>query len=74
MVMRAAGLGPENDGAGEDQRQLQRTDPSSREREYYIRTITASVQLENKIIGHEPQRACRQDELIGDKPPVVMYL
>jgi hypothetical protein len=34
-------------------------------------TITASVQLENKITGHEFQGACRQDELIGGKPPVV---
>jgi hypothetical protein len=33
--------------------------------------ITASVQLENKITGRESQGACRQDELIGGKPPVV---
>jgi hypothetical protein len=33
--------------------------------------MTASVQLENKIIGHESQGACRQDELFGGKPPVV---
>jgi hypothetical protein len=31
----------------------------------YIRAITASVQLENKISGRESQGACRQDELIG---------
>jgi hypothetical protein len=36
-----------------------------------IRTITASVRLENKIIGHESQGICRQDELIGGKPPVI---
>jgi hypothetical protein len=36
--------------------------------------ITSSVQLENKITeitGRESQEACRQDELIGDKPPVI---
>jgi hypothetical protein len=38
------------------------------------RTIPASVQLENKIAGRESQGACRQDELIGGKPPVVKEL
>jgi hypothetical protein len=57
--MSPAGLGPDNDCAGEDQQQL------------YLRTITASVQLENEITGRESQGACRQDELIGGKPPVV---
>jgi hypothetical protein len=33
--------------------------------------MTASVQLENKIVGREFQRACRQAELIGGKPLVV---
>jgi hypothetical protein len=33
--------------------------------------MTVSVQLENKITGRESQRACRQGELIGGKPPVV---
>jgi hypothetical protein len=28
--------------------------------------------LEKKITGRESKRACRQDELIGGKPPVVM--
>jgi hypothetical protein len=37
----------------------------------YMRTITASVQLENKNSGRGSQGACRQDELIGGKPPVV---
>jgi hypothetical protein len=32
---------------------------------------TASVQFENKITGRESQGLCRQDELIGGKPPVV---
>jgi hypothetical protein len=36
-----------------------------------MRTITASVQLENKITGRESQGDCRQDELISGKPPVV---
>jgi hypothetical protein len=46
MVMSSAGLGPENDCAGEDQQQLQTTDPSSLDRGCYIRIITSSVQLE----------------------------
>jgi hypothetical protein len=33
--------------------------------------MTASVQLENEITGRESQGDCRQDELIGGKPPVV---
>jgi hypothetical protein len=61
--MNLAGLRPENDCAVED--------PSSRQRGCYIRTITANVQLENKITGRESQGVCRQDELIGGKPPVV---
>jgi hypothetical protein len=27
--------------------------------------------LENKITGRESQGVCRQDELIGGKPPVI---
>jgi hypothetical protein len=34
-------------------------------------TIAIIVQLENKIIAHESQGACRQDKLIGGKPPVM---
>jgi hypothetical protein len=37
-----------------------------------LRTMTASVHLENKIAGRESQGACRPDELIGGEPPVVM--
>jgi hypothetical protein len=37
----------------------------------FARTITASVQLENKNSGRGSQGACRQDELIDGKPPVV---
>jgi hypothetical protein len=61
VVMSPAGLGPENDCAGEDSSNCER----------HIGTITASVQLENKITGRGSQGACRQDELIGGKPPVV---
>jgi hypothetical protein len=28
--------------------------------------------LENNITVHESQGACRQDELIGSKPPVIL--
>jgi hypothetical protein len=69
--MDPASLGSENDCAYEDQPQLKTTEPSSRLRERYIRTITASVQLEKNIIGHESRGACREDELIFGKPPVV---
>jgi hypothetical protein len=48
-------------------------DPSSSQRRCYIRTITASIQLKNKIIGRESQGAFRQDKMIGGKPPVVFY-
>jgi hypothetical protein len=33
--------------------------------------MIASVQLEKKNPGHDPQGAWRQDELIGGKPEVV---
>jgi hypothetical protein len=71
MVLSPAGLRPENDCAGEDQQQLHTTDLSSRQRGSCIRTTTASVHLENKISGREFQGACRQDEMIGGKSPVV---
>jgi hypothetical protein len=63
VVMSSAGLGPENDCAGEGQQQLQTTEPSSRQRGCCIRTTTASVQLENKITGRESQGACQEDVL-----------
>jgi hypothetical protein len=50
VVMSPLGLGPENDCPGEDQQQLQTTDPSSRQRECYIRTVTATVQSEIKVL------------------------
>jgi hypothetical protein len=51
VVMSPAGLGPENDCAGENQQQLQTTDPFARQSGCYIRTITASVHWEKKITG-----------------------
>jgi hypothetical protein len=36
-----------------------------------MRTIDANVNLEKKNTGRGSQGACRQDELIGGKPPVV---
>jgi hypothetical protein len=33
--------------------------------------MTATVQLQKKISGGDPQGAWRQDELIGGKPPAV---
>jgi hypothetical protein len=50
MVMSPAGLGPENECAVEDQQLLLSTDPSSRQRECCIRTMTARVQLQKKIM------------------------
>jgi hypothetical protein len=69
--MSPAGLGPDNDSAGEDKQKLYTTDPFSLQRRGYIWILTSSVQLENKITGLESQEACRQDELICDKPPVI---
>jgi hypothetical protein len=73
VVMSPAEIGPENVCSGKDQQQLQTTDPRSCQR-CYMRTITEIVQLENKNSGRGSQGACRQDELIGDKPPVVKQL
>jgi hypothetical protein len=33
--------------------------------------MKASIQLKKKTVGRESQGACRKDELIGGKPPVV---
>jgi hypothetical protein len=59
-----------NDRAGEDQQQLKTADPSSFQRGCYIRTMTASVQLGKKS-GSKSQGACRQEKLIGGKPPLI---
>jgi hypothetical protein len=71
VVMCPAGLGPENDFSGEVQQQVYVTDPTSRQTGCSIRTIIASVQLENKNSGRGSQGACHKDEMIGGKPPVV---
>jgi hypothetical protein len=68
--MNPAGLGLENDCAGEGQQQFNKTDPSSREKGCYIRTMTTSVQVK-KVSSRKSQGAWRQDELIDGKPPVV---
>jgi hypothetical protein len=70
VVMSPAGLGPENECAGEGQKQMQTTDPFSRQRGCYIRTMTANIQLK-KHIGRGSQGAWRQRNLIGGKPPVL---
>jgi hypothetical protein len=59
MVMSLEGLGPENYCAGEDQQELKKTAPYFRQRGCYIRTITANVQLKNKINGRESRRVRR---------------
>jgi hypothetical protein len=51
-----------------------KTGPSSPQRGRYITTITARDQLGKKISGRKSQGGCRQDELIGGKPPVVKQL
>jgi hypothetical protein len=73
VVMSPTGVGPQNDCADEDQQQLSTTDPPSRQRGCYIRTMKPSVQLE-KTARRGSQGACRQDELIGGKLSVVKEL
>jgi hypothetical protein len=53
MVRGPAGLGLENKFAGEGQQQLQTTNPFSRQRGCYIRTMTAGVQMKKKNSGRE---------------------
>jgi hypothetical protein len=50
VIVSPAGFGPENDCAGECQQQLQTTDPSSRQRGRYIKTVTASVQSKKLLV------------------------
>jgi hypothetical protein len=50
VVVSPAGLGPENDCAGEGQQQLQTTDPSSPLRGCYTRNMTVSVQLKKMLV------------------------
>jgi hypothetical protein len=51
MVASPAGLGPNNECAGEGQQQLQMTDPSSHQSGCYIRTMAADVQLRKTILA-----------------------
>jgi hypothetical protein len=51
----------------EDQAHLLETNPSSHQRECYIRTMTTRVQSKKKISDREPQEAWRQDKLVGGK-------
>jgi hypothetical protein len=37
----------------------------------YIKTMTTNNHSKKKITGRESQGACREDELIGGKPPVI---
>jgi hypothetical protein len=71
VFMNAAGLGPENDCAGETSSDCKLQIHPVRQRGCYMRTMTTSVQLENKMTGRVSQGACCQDELMGGKPPVV---
>jgi hypothetical protein len=68
MVTSPAGLGPENDCAGQDQQKLQTTYPFSHLNGCYTVTTSTSVQFENKFTGREFQGSYRQDELIDSKP------
>jgi hypothetical protein len=68
MVMSPVGLGPENDCAGEDQQQLETTDPSSHQRGCYIRTITASVHLKQLLVVSLKGLVAKAD---WRKPPVI---
>jgi hypothetical protein len=48
--MSPAGLGTENDYAGEGQQQLLTTGSSSSQKECYIRAITESVELKKMLV------------------------
>jgi hypothetical protein len=70
MVTSSKGLESKNECADVGQEQLHTTDPSSRERGCYIRTMTAGVQL-GKNSGRDSQGARLQGKLIGGKPPAI---
>jgi hypothetical protein len=63
-----AGLGPENDCAGEANSKCNDRAILSSERMLHINNDRKSSV--EKITGRESQGACRQDELIGGKPSV----
>jgi hypothetical protein len=50
MVTSPAGVGPENEYAGECQQQFHTTDSSYRQRGCYKRTTKARIQLEKRIL------------------------
>jgi hypothetical protein len=68
MFMSPAGFGHENDSAGEDQQQLQITDPSSVQMLH--KGYDRKCSVERKITVHESQGSCRQDKLMGGNPSV----
>jgi hypothetical protein len=71
MVAIPTGLGPENECAGEGQQQiLNDRHILSSERMLY-KDYDRRCSIEKKYSGRESQRARRQDELIGGKPPVA---
>jgi hypothetical protein len=63
MVISSAGFGLENDCAGDDQQLLYITEPSSRQRGCYIRTMTARVQLKNLLLLVSRGLATRRTDL-----------
>jgi hypothetical protein len=70
--MSPAGLGHENNCAGGSAAIVNDRPTLSSDRtlhKVYFREFSAE-----KITGHESQEACRQNELICGKPPVVKYL
>jgi hypothetical protein len=64
------GLGTVNSCAGEVQQQLYKTDTSSRQRGC-LKGHHLKCSVRKKITGRDSQGACRQEELICGKPPVV---
>jgi hypothetical protein len=73
MVANPKGLGSENDFAGEDQQQLQTTDPSSRQGGRYIRTMTSSIQMKT-ILAVSLKGLGAKTNWPAEKPSVVKEL
>jgi hypothetical protein len=53
MVGSPKGLGPEKDCAGKGQQQIQKTDPSSRQRERTLQKQDRNCQTVIQISGHD---------------------
>jgi hypothetical protein len=68
MVTSPAGVGPENDCAGEGQQQVRTTNPFFGQWGCYVRTMRASIQL-RKNVGRESQRT---DPLITIRSSFVL--